>query len=129
MVLAGGALALVALLLAVYGVLSILTTPPDRVQHLPRAAWLVLVLVVPLAGGLAWLLAGRPALPSASSPVRARRGAAAPAPDDDAAFLRQLRDRADAQRARARREQARREQDQRDQARRHSPPDEPAAPS
>ena len=89
----------------------------------------MLVLVVPLAGGLAWLLAGRPALPSASSPVRARRGAAAPAPDDDAAFLRQLRDRADAQRGAGPARAGPAREDQRDQAWRHSPPDEPAAPS
>ena len=141
MVLAGGALVLVELLLVVYCVLSVVTTPEDQVQHLPKAAWLLLVIVLPVVGGIAWLVAGRPSRPASSLP-HGNRGvpaaydrpgrAQAASPDDDAAFLQQLRDRADAQRAeaqRVRREAAERDEAQRRDAWRRRHPGEPSAPS
>ena len=98
---------LVGLALLVYCVLSVVATPEEQVQRLPKAAWLLLVLLVPLAGPLAWLLAGREdGAPRTRPYVRgaARTGTAMSSPDDDETFLRSLRDRADEQRRRAERE-------------------------
>lgn len=128
MVFAGELLFLVELLLLVYCVLSIITTPDDEVRHLPKLVWLVLVVVLPLAGGLAWLVAGRARDGGPSLPYRGRGGPSvyerprpvtATSPDDDAAFLRGLQERADAQRAEAarrRREEREREDRGRDEA-------------
>ncbi len=131
MTLVAGVLVLVGLVLVVYGVLSVVTTPADQVQHLPRPAWLLLVVLLPVVGTITWLRNGRrpgtgsALLPAAVPAPGERPGRArAVSPDDDAAFLRQLRDRADAQRAEAQR--LRRAAGEHD-AGRERPPDEPAA--
>ena len=90
---------LVALVLLVYSVVDIVTTPRDAVRTLPKPLWLLVVLP-PLFGPAAWLLAGRP-------PRGAQRTGLAPpatprAPDDDEAFLRELRRRTEEQRRRSR---------------------------
>ncbi len=107
----GGVLALVEVVLLVYCVLNIITTPEAEVRNLPKLLWLLLVVVVPLVGGIAWLVAGRPQGPPRSLPYRGNRGVppvvgrpphrTAPSPDDDEAFLRGLRERAEQQRRRA----------------------------
>ena len=68
MLFGGGVLALVELLLLVYCVLDVITTPADEVRNLPKLLWLVLVIVLPLVGGTAWLVAGRPQGPRARLP-------------------------------------------------------------
>ncbi len=101
------------MLLLVYCVLSIITTPENECRNLPKLLWLLLVIMLPLAGGIAWLLAGRP-VAAASLPYQGNQGTprqpasypsprtATPAsPDDDEAFLRGLRERAEEQRRRA----------------------------
>ncbi len=75
-----------------YCLFDVITTPPEIVRTLPKAAW-VLVVMIPAMGGVLWLLAGRPVpepitpgqnlLPSPPPP--APRG-----PDDDPDFLRSL---------------------------------------
>lgn len=128
MVLAGELLFLVQLCMLVYCVLNVVTTPGEQCRNLPKAAWLVLVIVLPLLGGIAWLLAGRPAGRRRSEvPHKGNRGggvppeydrpgrASAPNPDDDAAFLAQLKARAEQQR-KAAAEQARRLREQEDEA-------------
>jgi hypothetical protein len=113
--------ALIELLLLVYCVLNVITTPEDQVRNLPKLLWLVLVILLPLIGGIAWLVAGRPqngrpaALPykgnSGRFPEYDRPGrSVAQNPDDDEAFLRGLRERAEEQRRRAA-ESAKREDD------------------
>jgi hypothetical protein len=116
----GEAGVIVELILLVYCVLNVITTPEHQVRNLPKLLWLVLVIVLPLIGGIAWLVAGRPirgqtrpgGLPykgnTGGFPEYERPGrAVAQNPDDDEAFLRGLRERADDQRRRAE-EQARR---------------------
>jgi hypothetical protein len=106
---AGEGLFLVELALLVYCVLSIITTPEQECRNLPKLLWLLLVVVLPLAGGIAWLVAGRPARSRLAAPSDRtippeydRPGrAAAPNPDDDAAFLAQLKARAAEQRRQA----------------------------
>lgn len=104
----GGVLALVELVLLVYCVLNIVTTPEGEVRNLPKLLWLLLVVVLPLVGGIAWLIAGRPQGPARSLPYKGNQGvppmydrpgrATAFRPEDDEAFLRGLRDRAEQQR-------------------------------
>ncbi|HWH29123.1 MAG TPA: PLDc N-terminal domain-containing protein [Mycobacteriales bacterium] len=122
MLYARGLLVLVELFLVVYCVLSIITTPPERVRNLPKLGWLLLVLVLPIIGCIAWLVAGRPddretrrsdprIPPAYDRPGRAT----ALDPDDDAAFLRSLHERAEQQRRaeRERRQAALEEQERR----------------
>jgi hypothetical protein len=113
----GGVLALVEVVLLVYCVLNVITTPESQVRNLPKLLWLLLVVVLPLVGGIAWLIAGRPQGPARSVPYKGNRGvppaydrpgrATAFRPEDDEAFLRGLRERAEQQR-RAAEEQRRR---------------------
>ena len=80
--------ALVTTGLFAYAVADLLKTPASAVRTLPKALWFIVVLP-PVFGPLAWLLAGRPRRrdrgPSAAPPLRAV------APDDDEDFLRELR--------------------------------------
>ena len=104
----GGVLALVEVVLLVYCVLNIITTPEGEVRNLPKFLWLLLVVVLPLVGGIAWLIAGRPQGPARSLPYKGNSGippaydrpgrATAFRPEDDEAFLRGLRERAEQQR-------------------------------
>lgn len=92
----------VSLVLLVYCVVDLVTTPSAVVRTLPKPLWFI-VLLPPVFGPAAWFLFGRPSR-------AARAGKAAPprpaprrgAPDDDEDFLRELRRRADDQRRRAR---------------------------
>ncbi len=106
------------LVLLVYCVFAIVKTPAQQVRLLPKAAWLLLVVLLPLVGGLGWLMLGRP--PTArSAPAPARP--VAPAPDDDEAFLRTLHERVEAQREAARQREERERQDQERRGRREGP--------
>jgi hypothetical protein len=114
-----GVAGLVELVLLVYCVLNVITTPEPEVRNLPKLLWLVLIIVVPIVGSVAWLVGGRPVTPGRPGglPYKGNTGrfpeyerpgrATAQNPDDDEAFLRGLRDRAEEQRKRAA-EQARR---------------------
>lgn len=117
-----GALLVVELCLVVYCVLNIITTPEDRVRNLPKMVWLVLALLFPIVGGVSWLVAGRPQGPARSVPYKGNAGrippeydrpgrATASSPDDDEAFLRSLRERAEEQRRRAEQERRAHEAD------------------
>ena len=81
----------------------------DRVRNLPKVVWIVLILFFPFVGSIAWLVVGRPESTDArrsahersqpSFPEYDRPGrAAAVDPEKDAEFLRQVRERAEAQR-------------------------------
>lgn len=117
----GGGLVFVAqMCLVVYCVLNILTTPEDQIRNLPKLLWLALVLFFPIVGGVAWLVAGRPQGPSRSLPYKGNAGRVPPehdrpsratafAPDDDEAFLRSLRERAEQQRRAAEQQRRARE--------------------
>ncbi|GAA4968136.1 PLDc N-terminal domain-containing protein [Actinoplanes utahensis] len=74
------AIALVLLILALISSLS-----ADRVRNLPRVLWVLLILLVPIAGPIAYFLTGRPL--STTGRRTTRRPSS---PDDDAEFLRSV---------------------------------------
>jgi hypothetical protein len=102
------AFGLMVLGLGIFSLITVIQTPDDEVQHLPKVGWLLLVLFFPLVGSIAWLVAGRPQRPAGPSrhersvpdfPEYDRPGrAAATNPEADAAFLRRVRERAEEQR-------------------------------
>ena len=103
-----GLLTIVEISLLVYCVLDVIRTPEDQVRNLPKLLWLLLVVLLPLAGGVAWLFAGRPASGGGRSvPYKGNTGqpprgpVRAGNPDDDEEFLRSLRRRAEEQRRKA----------------------------
>ncbi|GLY99751.1 PLDc N-terminal domain-containing protein [Actinoplanes sp. NBRC 103695] len=78
-------LAAVQLVLLVLGLISCLAA--DRVRNLPRALWVLILLLVPLLGPLAYFAWGRPAAAQGGGP---RRPAPPSSPDDDPDFLRSM---------------------------------------
>lgn len=75
--------------LYIYFIIDVLRTPRDDTRSLPKLVWLLLVIVLPLLGGLLWLALGR-VWPAPGS--RFGRGRGPLAPDDDPSFLKQLGD-------------------------------------
>lgn len=57
-----------------------------RVRALPKQAWVVVIVLFPVIGGVLWLLIGR-----GSRPQPAPAGSRTLAPDDDPEFLARLR--------------------------------------
>lgn len=101
MVRAAGLLSLLSLAFTLYCLLDVVLTDGERVRNLPKATWVVIVLVLPVVGGIVWLLGGRPAGGTArpGGPDRRPPGRDHPAgssrrapkgPDDDPDFLRRL---------------------------------------
>jgi hypothetical protein len=99
----------VVFVLWVYCVIDVITRRPEDARHLPKVAWLVLVLLFPLVGSVAWLVAGRPRSPrprarpherpATAFPEYDRPGrAAATDQESDEEFLRRCRERAEEQR-------------------------------
>jgi len=94
-----GILVLVALYISF--IIDVLRTPRSEVRSLPKALWLVIVILLPIVGGVLWFLFGR----SPRSGGGRWRRRAPMAPDDDPRFLRQLDDDVWSERMRRRREQ------------------------
>ncbi len=92
----------------IYCLVEVIGSRDDAVRNLPKLGWLLVVLLFPLAGSVAWLVVGRPRGIARSSaharevpsfPEYDRPGrAAALSPEDDEAFLRRVRERAEEQR-------------------------------
>ena len=86
---------LIALGLMVYCLIDCWQTPEAQVRSLPKVAWIILILLVPFVGPIAWILMGRPQdapartwAPGSGFPEAERPRPMAP--DDDPAFLRQV---------------------------------------
>lgn len=60
----------------------------ERVRALPRALWVLLILVIPLAGPIAYFVWGRPVSPPLEGSLVRRVGRRPSSPDDDPEFLR-----------------------------------------
>lgn len=74
-----------SLALTIYCVVDAIQADDAEVRNLPKPAWLILILLFPVVGPAAWLLAGRPPRGPRRLSTRRRppRG-----PDDDPDFLR-----------------------------------------
>ena len=100
---------LVLLALWIFAFIDVLLTPETACRNLPKLVWIFVVLLIPLIGPIAWLVAGRPwtragvpaqrvGAPQARA-AGARQERRAPMnPDDDEEFLASLRLRAEEQR-------------------------------
>ncbi|WP_371829404.1 PLDc N-terminal domain-containing protein [Rhodococcoides kroppenstedtii] len=104
-------LGLLTMALLVFCLIDVITADDGGVRHIPKIAWLFVVLLLPLIGSLLWLTVGRPigaGIWGGSEPSRPRSGfaeydvrpgrAVAQSPEADAEFLRQCRARAEEQR-------------------------------
>jgi len=103
---------LLGLVLTIIALISCLSADDDEVRALPRLGWVVVIIVLPIAGALAYLIAGRPVPEDAagSGPGGAGGGVGGRiwrtatgsttrqqrvlAPDDDPDFLKTLDSRA-----------------------------------
>jgi len=115
---------LIVLALSIFCVFDVIGSRDGEIRNLPKITWLFIVLLFPLVGSIAWLVAGRPETGAAvrsrhersvpDFPEYDRPGrAAATDPSKDEEFLRQVRARAEEQRRRYE-EQRRREQQEPD---------------
>lgn len=121
MLLLDGGLGLVLFALWLLCIIDVVTTPEGRCRNLPKLLWLLIVIILPEIGSLAWLIAGHN-WNRVPAHVGDRGGRGAPTarsratnPDDDEEFIASLRIRAEEQRRRAREAQ-------------RQDPDEPPAP-
>ena len=120
MVFAQGALGVVLLGFLLFCLLDVITTDASEVRHLPKFAWILLVVLINPVGGIAWLIAGRPhadgrSVRSGPGPLRPtgggstrsprQRPAGPVAPDDDPEFLAELRRREEELRRKQRRDE------------------------
>ncbi len=130
--------------LGVFCLIDAIGRSDAEIRNLPKVGWIVLILLFPLVGSIAWLVAGRPqgaggrsrherAVPHFPEYDRPGR-AAATSPEDDEEFLRKVRERAEEQRrayraAELAREKERHEQERERQARKQAgqEPDETEA--
>jgi hypothetical protein len=99
--LGGGLLGIALLALWAYCIFDVISTDESLMRNMPKILWLVVVIVLPTVGSVAWLLLGRPEgaglRPGDTSTYRPpgtrsapRLGPAPVAPDDDPAFLASL---------------------------------------
>jgi Phospholipase_D-nuclease N-terminal len=116
-ILADGALGLLLLGLWIFCIIDVITTDDVLIRNLQKPLWLLIVIFLFDVGAIIWLIAGRPweqtsrrsaqARPTPAFPDYDRPGRfAATNPDDDEAFLREVRERAEEQRRRYREQQA-----------------------
>jgi hypothetical protein len=112
---------LLVLMLEVFCVIDAIQSPEEDVRHLPKIGWLILILLFPLVGSIAWLVAGRPQRGPSRRPAHERATpeypeydrpgrAAGLTPESDEEFLRRVRERAEEQRRKAAEDRLRREQ-------------------
>ena len=95
--LGGGLIGILLVALWVYCIFDVVSTDEALMRNMPKVLWLVVVIVLPDVGSVAWLLLGRPIgaglRPGDTTPYRPPRPAARPlAPDDDPSFLAKLDD-------------------------------------
>jgi hypothetical protein len=90
------------LVLLVFCLIDCILADQARVRNLPKWGWVVLMVVIPIIGCIAWLVAGRPLRQVRSAPSPQAASPNSPtwerppylrptAPDDDPAFIAQLK--------------------------------------
>ncbi|MEV0806555.1 PLD nuclease N-terminal domain-containing protein [Micromonospora sp. NPDC050200] len=87
----------IQIVLAVCALISCLSADEGDIRALPRIAWVLIILLFPLVGSIAWFLAGRtatPPRPGTAAPAPAKPNQRRPvAPDDDPQFLESIAER------------------------------------
>lgn len=113
-----GLVGVVTLGLWIFCLVDVITTEDGNCRNLPKLAWLLIVLLLPLVGSIVWLVAGRPQVAARARRTPYERGAprfpeydrpgrfSAADTASDEEFLRQCRERAEAQRRKARGEES-----------------------
>lgn len=123
----GGAMpyfGLIVLVVMIAALVDIIGSEESGIRGLPRWGWLLLVIVLPLAGSIVWFIMGRPVAgwsgrvsghgraSALGYPEYDEPGRFVPQdPEADAEFLRQVRARAEQQRRQAELERRRRDQE------------------
>jgi hypothetical protein len=119
MLLVRGALGVLLFAFWVFCMIDVIRTDSSLCRNLRKMWWILIVVFLSGAGGLVWLVAGRPRRTRASNlPYKGNRGSgfteyerpgrfAATSNADDEEFLRRCRERAEEQRRRYREEQQR----------------------
>jgi hypothetical protein len=87
-----------AVVLEIFAVVDAALADRSRIRGLPRPAWFIVIIFVPLVGALLWFFVGRPRRAGAGRPDQLRRQAGGnrrssprpSGPDDDPDFLRRL---------------------------------------
>jgi hypothetical protein len=86
-------LAPIVILLMIFAVVDIAVIERARIRRLPRGAWIVLAIVLPIVGPVLWFFVGRmrPGEGTSASAVASAPSRLGPiAPDDDPDFLGRL---------------------------------------
>ena len=102
MLIGGGALAIAIFALWVYCILDVIATDEALMRNMPKLFWLIIVIILPTVGSLAWLLLGRPTdagyMPGDTNPRPVTRGKEMPrplGPEDSTEFMSGMSDRAE----------------------------------
>lgn len=86
-------LILVSLGVMIYALIEAISTPSERTRIMPKGVWIIVIILIPLVGGVLWLLFGNENsyLASTVQGFKKSTGPARPTtPDDDEEFLRSL---------------------------------------
>jgi len=104
---------IVPLALTIYAFIDCLNTSEEDTKHLPKIAWVFIILLFWIVGPVVWLVAGKARRNAATGtgPSSWQRGRRQPwvAPDDNPDFLKSLKDEKDARKAEAEEELKRRD--------------------
>lgn len=91
------------LALLVYCLIDAIQSPEGDIRNLPKWAWILLIIILPLVGSIAWLVAGRPTS-HRSAAAMWRPGGGFPEEERPAPSTKDIDDRLDADLARVDRE-------------------------
>ncbi|SDL22223.1 PLD nuclease N-terminal domain-containing protein [Streptomyces indicus] len=87
---------LIPLALTIYAFIDCLNTPEDEAKHLPKIAWVFIILLFWIVGPIVWLAAGKDRTPpqGGRTPSEWHRNHRTTwvAPDDNPEFLKSLKD-------------------------------------
>jgi hypothetical protein len=97
MIFGEGVLGIALLFLWIFCIFDVIASEPELVRNMPKLVWLLVVIIVPDVGSIAWLVLGRPrgaAIVSGSTwsrPHRPYRSAPGPVgPEDSPHFLKSI---------------------------------------
>src|SRR5690349_18777858 len=96
MILGEGVLGIALLFVWIFCIFDVISSEPELVRNLPKLVWLLIVIVVPDVGSIAWLVLGRPRgavfSPGTTSARRSpsRRTAGPVGPEDSPHFLKSI---------------------------------------